>query len=556
MSNQAYTVSEAIVEELIAAGVEVVYGIVSVHNMPIYNAMLNSGKIRMVTARGESAAVNMADAYARVTGNLGVVFTSTGTGAGNGAGSLAETWNAGTPLLHITGEVDSNYIGMGKRYIHETKDQLKMMDGVSKNAYLLKRPKLTTPFMRKAIIEAQSVPTGPVTVQIPTNFQATIIPENQLLQVTAEKDSEVNISLPDEIVEKIAAAKRPIVWAGNGVIHSGASRELLTLVEKIQAPVVTSESGKGSIPENHPLCIGNFTFFPQFEEFLKKSDLLISIGVHFRAGETNNWTLPVPENHINIDADPDAFNRNYNTLYGIAGDAKAVLQEINKALADKDIIPDAAYVDEVKETRQALRDDLKNSIEPYGDIAAIISEQLPESTILATDVTIPGYTWANKLIDIHEPRHYLHMTGEGIGQGLPMAIGAKIAHPEKPVLLVAGDGGFMVNAGEMITAVQEDTPIIILLFDDGGYGILKYYQQAAYGRKTGVDLQNPELVMMAQSMGFESEKVTSVEDFDKGLNNAIASKKPYMIVIDVEAIGTLEYEDSEEYIRSFRPHSE
>src|SRR5699024_2921862 len=121
-------------------------------------------------------------------------FTSTGTGAGNGAGSLAETWNAGTPLLHITGEVDSNYIGMGKRYIHETKDQLKMMDGVSKNAYLLKRPKLTTPFMRKAIIEAQSVPTGPVTVQIPTNFQATIIPENQLLQVTAEKDSEVNIS--------------------------------------------------------------------------------------------------------------------------------------------------------------------------------------------------------------------------------------------------------------------------------------------------------------------------------------------------------------------------
>src|SRR5699024_5743026 len=132
---------------------------------------------------------------------------------------------------------------------------------------------------------------------------------------------------------------------------------------------------------------------------------------------------------------------NYNTLYGIAGDAKAVLQGINKALADKDIIPDAAYVDEVKETRQALRDDLKNSIEPYGDIAAIISEQLPESTILATAVTIPGYTWANKLIDIHEPGHYHHMPGEGIGQGLPMASGGKIAHPEEPVLLVAWDGG-------------------------------------------------------------------------------------------------------------------
>ncbi|PAV29622.1 hypothetical protein CIL05_09610 [Virgibacillus profundi] len=556
MNNQAYTVSDAIVEELVAAGVEVVYGIVSVHNMPIYNAMLNNENIRIVTARGESGAVNMADAYARATGKLGVVFTSTGTGAGNAAGSLSETWNSGTPLLHITGEADFNYIGTDQRYIHESKDQLKMMDGVSKSAYLLKRPKLITPFMRKAIKEAQTVPTGPVTIQIPTNFQAKIIPKNQLIEVSTVQDSESSINLPAELVEKIAVAKRPVVWAGNGVIKSGASEELLALVEKIQPGVVTSGSGKGSIPENHPLCIGNFAFFPQFEELLKKSDLLISIGVRFRAGETNGWTSPVPENHINLDMDPNAFNRNFDTLYGVAGDAKAVLQEINKTLAGMDITPDAAYVDEVKETRQAVRDDLHSSIEPYGDIAAIMSEHLPINTVLVTDVTIPGYTWANKLFDIHEPRNYLHMTGEGIGQGLPMAIGAKIGQPKKPVVLVAGDGGFMVNAGEMITAIQEDTPIIILLFDDGGYGILKYYQEAAYGRKTSVDLKNPDFVMMAKSMGFESEKVTSVEEFDKGLANAIASRKAYMVVVDVEVVGILDYKDSDEYIRSFRPHGE
>src|SRR5699024_4506492 len=112
--------------------------------------------------------------------------------------------------------------------------------------------------------------------------------------------------------------------------------------------------------------------------------------------------------------------------------------------------------------------------------------------------------------------------------GLPMAIGAKVAHQDKPVVLVAGDGGFMVNAGEMITAVQEETPIIVLLFDDGGYGILQYYQEAAYGKKTGVDLKNPDFVTMAKSMGFNSEKVTSVEEFDKELANALASQKPYM----------------------------
>ncbi|MFP3508507.1 thiamine pyrophosphate-binding protein [Peribacillus sp. SIMBA_075] len=555
MNNQTeFTVADAIVKELVQAEVDVVYGIVSIHNMPIYDAMLREGSIRMVTSRGESGAVNMADAYARATGKLGVVLTSTGAGAGNGAGSLTETWNSGTPLLHITGEADSNYIGTDQRYIHEAKDQLKMMEGANKTAYLLKRPKQITPFMRKAIKEALSVPTGPVTISIPTNFQAQIIPQNQLIDVETVQNPEVKINIPTDVVEKIATAKRPVIWAGNGVIASGASEELQALVDLIQPAVVTSESGKGSIPENHPLCIGNFAVTPQMEELLKKSDLLISIGVRFRGSETYSWTLPVPENHINIDLNPNAFNRNFDTLYTLVGDAKAVLHEINSALKNKEINPDAAFVDEVKSARQAVRDDLRSQIGPYGEVADIMREQLPENTILVTDVTIPGYTWGNKLFDIYEPRNYLYMTGGGIGQGLPMAIGAQIGQPEKPVVLIAGDGGFMVNAGEMITAIQEDTPIIVLLFDDGGYGILRYYQEAAYGRRTAVDLKNPDFVMMAKSMGFESEKVRSVDEFKEGLANAIASKKPYMVVVDVEAVGVLEYKDSEEYIASFRPN--
>ncbi|WP_223592304.1 thiamine pyrophosphate-binding protein [Neobacillus bataviensis] len=554
MNNQTeFTVADAIVKELVQAKVEVVYGIVSIHNLPIYDAMLREGSIRMVTARGESGAVNMADAYARATGKLGVVLTSTGAGAGNGAGALTETWNSGTPLLHITGEADSNYIGTDQRYIHEAKDQLKMMDGANKSAHLLKRPKQITPFIRKAINEALTVPTGPVTISIPTNFQAQIIPNNQLIEVETVQDPKVKINIPADIGEKIAAAKRPVIWAGHGVIASGASEELQTLVDNIQPAVITSESGKGAIPENHPLCIGNFVATPQVKELLEKSDLLISIGVRFRGGETYNWTLPVPENHINIDLNPNAFNRNFDTLYTLVGDAKAVLQEINSVLTNKKIQPDPAYVDEVKSARQGVRDDLRSQIGPYGEVADIMRELLPESTVLVTDVTIPGYTWGNKLFDIYEPRNYLYMTGGGIGQGLPMAIGAQIGQPDKKVVLIAGDGGFMVNASEMITAIQEDAPIIILLFDDGGYGILRYYQEAAYGRRTSVDLKNPDFVMMAKSMGFESEKVRSVNEFKEGLANAVKSNKPYMVVVDVEAVGVLEYKDSDEYIASFRP---
>src|SRR5699024_3980679 len=163
-----------------------------------------------------------------------------------------------------------------------------------------------------------------------------------------------------------------------------------------------------------------------------------------------------------------------------------------------------------------------------------------QDTILLTDVTIPGYTWGNKLVEIHEPRNYLYMTGGGIGQGLTMAIGAKMEQPNKHVGLIAGDGGFMVYANVMITAIQEDTPIIVLLFDDYGYGIVKYYQEAIYGRQTAVELQNPDFEMMAKSMGFETAKANSVKDFQAGLKQALASGKSSMIIVDVHQVGVLE----------------
>lgn len=554
--NKAYTVSHAIVKELIKAGVDTVFGIVSIHNMPIYDAIYEEGSIRIVTARGESGAVNMADAYARTTGKLGVVITSTGAGAGNAAGSLTETWNAGIPLLHITGEVDTQYIGTDQRYIHECKDQTKMMQGAGKEAHLLKLPRQVVPFMRKAIAEAQTVPKGPVTVSIPTNYQMKVIPKNDLVEIDTNKREQEDLSLPEELLEKIATAKRPIVWVGEGIIHAGATEELLKLVETIQPAVVTSESGKGSLPESHPLCIGNFTATPQFSELLSKTDLLISIGVRFRGGETFEGTLPYPKNHINIDANIKSFNRNVNVKHSIIADAKTSLVSINRFLADREIVSDGAYIDEIKTIKEEVRKELRSQVAPYDQFAQVLQDELPDDAILVNDVTISGYTWGNKLIDVEQPRQYLHMAGGGIGQGLPMAIGAKIGQPKKPVVLIAGDGGFMLNAGEMITATQEQAPVIILLFDDGGYGILKYYQEAAYNRRVGVDLINPDFVQLAKSMGFEANHITSIDQFEKGFTAALNSNQSYIFVIDMEKVGPLEYEDSPEYIESFHPQED
>lgn len=551
--NKAFTVAEAIVEELVAAKVEAVYGIVSIHNMPIIDAIYREGSIRIVTARGESGAVNMADAYARATGKMGVVITSTGTGAGNTAGSLAETWNSSTPLLHITGEADSTTIGLDKRYIHEAKDQQKMMEGVSKSSYLLKDPKQITPLMRKAIEETTTVPCGPVTISVPTNFQPQIIPETHIVNLSANDAKEATIQLPSDVLALITQAKRPVIWAGHGVVKAEGAEPLRQLMERLKAPVLTSESAKGIVDESHPLCIGNFVATPQVKELVSKADLLLSVGVRFRGDQTFNWEMDIPKNHIHIDLNIEAANRNFDSLYTLLGDAKAVLSAINEALATEDIVVDEAYVKEAEAVREAIQQDLRASIGPYGKVADIMNKHLSKDTVLLTDVTIPGYTWGNKLVEVHEPRNYAYVAGGGIGQGLPMAIGAKIGQPDKDVVLIAGDGGFMVNAGEMITAIEEQAPVKVLLFDDGGYGILRYYQEAAYGRKTAVDLKNPDFVGMARSMGFEAEKVRSVNEFEEGLERALNSDQPYMVVVDVNAIGVLEYEDSPEYIQSFHP---
>ncbi len=339
------------------------------------------------------------------------------------------------------------------------------------------------------------------------------------------------------------------------MIASGASDELSQLVERLQPAVITSESGKGAIPENHPLCIGNFTTEAEVEALFRQSDLLISIGTHFRGEETNDWTLPLPDEHIGINAEPDALNLNYTVSYGLAGDAKDILQQLNRKLEEQPIAPDQAYVEEVKTVRSNVRAALQDAVAPYDQFADGMRRLMPDDAILVRDVTMPAYIWGNKLIETYKPRTSIFASGGGIGQGLPTAIGAQIADEDRTVVLIAGDGGFMVNAGELATAAQENLPLIIVLFDDGGYGILRYLQTAAYGRTKAVDLNYPDYAKLCESMGFTAERVESADTFVQAFDNAIKQRKPAMIIVDMEAVGPTNqpYKESEAYINSFCP---
>lgn len=535
-----FTTADAVVKELVRAGVETAFGIVSIHNMPIYDAILREGSIKLICSRGESGAVNMADGYARATGKLGVVITSTGTGAGNAAGSLVEAWAAGVPLLHLTGEVASPYLGTGRGYIHECKDQLSMMSGACKNAVRLRKPEQAAAVVRKAIQEALTAPTGPVSLEIPIDFQSAIIEDLSIEGMgTASSKQTSEVFIPEQAITKIAEARRPVIWAGGGVITANASRELQKLAELLGAAVITSQSGKGSIPEDHDQCIGHFAAYESTKEFLRKADLLISVGVRFRGNETSNWKVPVPQEHIAIDADWQAINRNYKATFGLVGDAKEMLAALVQKLEGKSVSPAPYYIEETRSLRNEVRAQLRATLGPYEQFVDGMREALPRDTILVRDVTVQANVWGSRLFEIYEPRTSIHASGGGIGQGLPTAIGAQVGCPDQTVVLMAGDGGFMVNVGEMVTAAEENLPIIIVLFDDSGYGVLRNIQDAAYGRQVAVDLLSPDFVKLAESMHYEAVRIRSGDEFVSELGKAKERRKPSMIVVDMDAVGPM-----------------
>jgi acetolactate synthase-1/2/3 large subunit len=321
---------------------------------------------------------------------------------------------------------------------------------------------------------------------------------------------------------------------------SDASPEVRRLVELLDAAVITTQSGRGLVPETDTRVIGHFATYPKLKEWIATCDLLISIGVRFRGNETSNWSIQTPQEHIGIDADPAAIDRNFPHSIGLVGDAKATLAALIQILEDHTARSRRTFTDEIKQLRETLRQDLRDTLGPWEGILDAIRDTMPEDAILVRDVTVPATVWGARLIERRFPRTTLHASAGGIGQGLPMAIGGQIASPSKTVVLMAGDGGLLLNIGEMAVAKHENAPVVILLFDDNGYGVLRNIQNANFeGRTIGVDMQSPDFVAIAQAFGFGARRVRSAAEFRTAFAEAIESRRPWMVVIDCDAIGPM-----------------
>ncbi|WP_432557709.1 thiamine pyrophosphate-binding protein [Granulicoccus sp. GXG6511] len=534
LTPDAVTGGDILVEVMRAAGVEVAFGVISIHNLPLVEAV--DRELRFVPVRHEAAAINAADGYARATGGIGVAITSTGTGAGNAAGAMLEALTAQSPVLHVTGNINAELIGEGKGAYHEVPRQLAMLQSVSSHAMRIETARQPRAVLTDALRLLRTAPTGPVSVDWPIDLQYTADPEAQ--NKIDERDPQPRAGARRDL-ERAAAvlqeARRPLIWAGGGARRVGPT--LVALAEAWGAGVLTGANGRGSIPEDHPLCIGNFAADEALADLLADADCLLTIGSHLRGNETRNFELPLPATHVQIDVDPDALGRNYPVSVGLHADARVVVPALLEALGEAEIPgTDDDWGARVAQAAAAARKSHRKDIGAYAQICDSLRKRLPRRSPIVRDVSIPGSSWGNRLLAVFDPTDNLYAAGGGIGQGLAMAIGAAVGRPDQPVLAMIGDGGLAVHLGELAVLAAERPDVVVVLFNDGGYGVLRNMQTAAHRPQRAVDLHTPDFERLAESFGLKHRHVASAEDFDKALKKALKKGGPSILEIDVTAL--------------------
>lgn len=534
---QKVTVGAAVAAFLDRCGVKAAFGVISIHNMPILDAFGERGTLRFVPARGEVGAANMADAYARVTGGLGVCVTSTGTAAGNSMGAMVEALTAGTPLLQITAQIESPYLDQDLGYIHEATHQLEMFKAVTKAAFRVHKPEMAIPTLREAVRIAMTAPTGPVAVEIPIDIQKALL---ECMPDTEPAPVELAPALASEVdalADALAGARRPLLWLGGGARGAGAAvRRLLDL----GFGAISSVQGRGTVPEDDPRSLGAFTLAADVEDFYQTCDALLVVGSRLRSNETLTYRLKLPQPLYRIDVNPLAQGRCYPSQRFVCGDASQVLHALADRLEGRMAI-DPRLAADLKATRARAEEATRRALEPYGPLVDAVQQVAGRDFNWVRDITLSNSIWGNRLLRVFDPRAGVHALGGGIGEGLAMGIGAATAAAVgdgRKTLCLAGDGGFIMNVGELATAVQEKLDLTIILMNDGGYGVIKNIQADIYGsRHHYVDLHTPDYELLARSLGVGHQRVSDLSMAEAALSRAVQAGGVQMVEIDMRAIG-------------------
>ncbi|MCQ6268987.1 thiamine pyrophosphate-binding protein [Pseudarthrobacter sp. R1] len=531
---------DLVVETLEALGAKTVFGIPGQHALGLFDAM-GRGNLQFVSSRVENNSAFAADGYSRATGEVGVLFLSTGPGALTSLAGLQEAYATGVPMVVVASQIPLEGLGARRKgMLHQLDDQKASAANVTKSQRLIQHASGIPSAIQDAWTEAISSPQGPVWIEIPQNVLLDPIMVPPVEDALAEAaDNPPRVELVREAVKWLQAAERPAIIAGGGTRRGRAEKSLLSIAEKLRAPVICTPGGNGAFPWSHELSLQSWIEDRHMTDVLEDADVLVVIGSSLGEVTSNYFTFEPRGRIIQIDAEPRVLESNRPGL-GIRADAGQALAALDEALVvgHAETRPNwhgTSPEDLVKESLAKVRERLESQdLGKELKFMADIREAVPADMQTFWDMTISAY-WGWSCWDAREGQFHSAQGAGGLGYGFPAAIGAAVGletvgRPGR-VLAVSGDGSSMYSISELATAKQHNVPVTWLIVDDGGYGILREYMVGAFGKATATELARPDFVKLAEAFGVPATKVTP-EDVGEALEAGFATDGPNVVVVE------------------------
>ncbi len=528
--------SQVLLDALHARGAEYIFGIPGTLTLPVYDAMIDGAGAVPVVTRHEQGAGFAADGYAKVSGKTGVVFTVPGPGGTNLATALRSAYEDAVPIVAVTATLADNM--RNRSAIHDV-DMEKALGACVKKSFTPDSVAGIEPALEAAFRWAAEGRPGPVQVVMKADlFQA----EEERVIVGPEFEGPpspppVDERALDEIAESLLAAKRPVIYAGNGVVTARCEREVQLLASKLGAPVVTSVKGRGILSEADPLSFG-LVHFLGCGEMLEEADSCLALGTGFGQFATFYFKAPMPKNLVQIDIDPERVGRNYPASVGLVSDLKPALEGLLRRIADaEDVALTEGHV-RVREGKRRYEERLRSFLaEPAAPpfhglfVMKTLRENTSPDTIFVSDSSATQSWLMEQAFTIHRPRSILLSEAyQSMGYAVGAAVGAKLGAPERPVCAIVGDGSFTMTCGELATATALGLSVTYLIFNDGEYNALRHSQKHVFNeRYIATSLNNPDFPSLARAFGAHGHKVGSAEALGSAIRDAQAQGGVHVI---------------------------
>ena len=525
MAATPMTGGEALVRSLYQEGVRVVFGLPGVQLYGVMAALRDEPRIRFVNTRHEQATSFMADGYARAGGGVGTALVVPGPGLLNAMSGLSTAYSASSPVLMLSGQIPRDSIGRDIGLLHEVNDQQDCIRPVTKWRRRVLQVSDVPAAVREAMIQLRSGRPRPVEIEMPPETMedeglVELLPPAEITrQVAPARDL-------DRAAELLLAARAPLIYAGGGVHLAGAHDALAQVAEHLQAGVAQSAEGKGAVSDHNPLSLGAaFWRDSALRAHIHEADVVLAVGSRLATVSFKPGTRIVQ-----IDADEHEIGRSHKDTLGLVGDARATLEALLERLRGASPPRPSR-----KAEHEALRARIaaENTMEPNASIMKSLRAGAPDNTILVAGMTQIGY-YSRPFWPVYEPRTYLSSSYSGnLGYAYPVALGAKVARPDRPVVSISGDGGFLFNAQELATSARHGINVVAVVFNDSSYGNVARDLDESWGGQYGAELTNPDFMKLADAYGVIGMRAKDPTEVGRLVREAIEKDRPALVEVPV-----------------------